>query len=577
MYKLSALYLCLILIVFGCANQKPPTGGEKDEEPPKLVQSTPKHQQLNFKGKEIELTFNEAIKLNNAKEQIIITPRVSSEYEIKFRKDKVIISLEEALEDSTTYTFNFREGIQDLNEGNPAQNLKIAFSTGPHLDSLQISGSVKDILLNKAAKDLTVSLYPTYDTLNPLEHPPIYFTKTDNNGNFSFENLKANKYSIIALVDKNKNLYIDSKSESYGFLIDTLDLQQNIDSLIIPIQHLDLRPIELKGARQSGTVFQIKYNKYILNYLIENNQNIELRSNFTDKSQNTIQVFRNESITDSLESFVTVQDSLRNPIQDTIYIKFEDTNRSPRDLTSSLNLQPVIAEIGKIKAEIAFSKPISTINYDSAYIYIDSLHVFNLDTTNITLNQRRDSVFINYSLDQSLFQQPTDTTSTAQKTEPKQAPTKEVKSDSTNTKKETKQENVKPYIRFAKYSFISVEGDSSKQIKKNLTFEKLADNATLLVEVQPSNNQNFIVQLLDKGNLVVRERYNEQQFKFDELKPGEYRIRVLIDINKNGRWDPGNFYEKQEPEPVVFFTNSEGQENITLRANWEVGPNIITF
>jgi len=593
MNNLRVLLICCItaLLATHCANQKPPTGGPKDEDPPVLISSTPAHESLNFDDKKIELTFNEAVQLKNAKEQIIITPRVQGEYDIKFKKDKVIIEFEDPLKDSTTYTFNFREGIQDLNEGNPAENLKLAFSTGSLLDSLQINGKVKNIMTNQFVEDVTVSLYETADTLTPLLDPPVYFTKTNAEGYYQFDNLKAGNYKLIAVADDNKNLFIDPKKESYGFIRDTLYLTSNIDSLEIGIQHLDIRPISFQGARQSGTTYDLKFNKYLTTYSLKAEDSIPLISNFSSNEHNTIQIFNTSFQQDSLFTIVEAYDSVFNHLVDTVYVKFEPTNRKPSELTVSKKLETIIPSDGILKGTFTFSKPITQVYYDSAFIFIDSLHILSIDSTHLIANQHADQFDLTYTFDQSLFA-PKSENATISKTTKRDkklsAPDSltssqsdsitQLKADTTRTNASTKsQQKVNPYIYFARNSFISIEQDSSKTIKQELSFKKASDFAILQVEIQPSNNQYFIVQLLDKQYKVVQEVSNQNKFSFEHIPPGDYRLRVLVDENRNGKWDTGNFITGETHEPVVYFVNSENQELLTFRANWEVGPYIISF
>jgi hypothetical protein len=49
------------------------------------------------------------------------------------------------------------------------------------------------------------------------------------------------------------------------------------------------------------------------------------------------------------------------------------------------------------------------------------------------------------------------------------------------------------------------------------------------------------------------------------LKPGNYLFKIIVDKNNNGKWDPGNYIKKLEPEPVTYF-----QKVINVRANWEI-------
>ena len=72
----------------------------------------------------------------------------------------------------------------------------------------------------------------------------------------------------------------------------------------------------------------------------------------------------------------------------------------------------------------------------------------------------------------------------------------------------------------------------------------------------------------------VEEIYIEEaQFTGEEKKyavtinylvPGIYRIRAIIDLDKNGKWSPGDLSKNTLPEPVILFPIDQN-----LRANWE--------
>jgi hypothetical protein len=46
--------------------------------------------------------------------------------------------------------------------------------------------------------------------------------------------------------------------------------------------------------------------------------------------------------------------------------------------------------------------------------------------------------------------------------------------------------------------------------------------------------------------------------------PGEYEIRILYDANQNGKWDPGNYAKKIQPEKVIALP-----KKISIRENWD--------
>ena len=196
--------LSIPLLFNSCANVKAPTGGPRDTIPPELVRSTPKTQTVNFDGNSIQLEFNEFIKVDKIKTQLVITPRLDKEYKVKQINKRVELQFQEdnPFVENTTYTFNFENVIKDLTEGNAWQDAKIVFSTGPELDSLSIQGSVKDLLTQQSLKNATVALYNAQDTLGPLTDKPMYFGKTDENGEYLLENLAPLSYTIYAIQDK---------------------------------------------------------------------------------------------------------------------------------------------------------------------------------------------------------------------------------------------------------------------------------------------------------------------------------------------------------------------------------------
>ena len=48
------------------------------------------------------------------------------------------------------------------------------------------------------------------------------------------------------------------------------------------------------------------------------------------------------------------------------------------------------------------------------------------------------------------------------------------------------------------------------------------------------------------------------------MVPGEYELRILFDANQNGKWDPGNYPKKLQPEKVITLPQKLG-----IRANWD--------
>jgi hypothetical protein len=121
------LILASLLTIFSCAQFVPPTGGPIDKTPPKLLSSSPLTKTKNFKGRTINLEFDEYVDFTALKQELLIVPDPNTLYTIKQKDKNIILTFDKNFSDSTTYTLNFRNAIKDLSERNPTKNLKLVF------------------------------------------------------------------------------------------------------------------------------------------------------------------------------------------------------------------------------------------------------------------------------------------------------------------------------------------------------------------------------------------------------------------------------------------------------------------
>jgi uncharacterized protein (DUF2141 family) len=54
------------------------------------------------------------------------------------------------------------------------------------------------------------------------------------------------------------------------------------------------------------------------------------------------------------------------------------------------------------------------------------------------------------------------------------------------------------------------------------------------------------------------------EWKNKFINPGEYDLRILFDDNNNGKWDPGDYSKKLQPEKVITL-----KQKLGVRANWD--------
>jgi uncharacterized protein (DUF2141 family) len=526
-------FLLLALLLWTCANVSAPTGGEKDETPPKLLSTIPKQGQIQYSGKGITLEFDEYLKLKNPKEEIIITPAIKDPKFI-VKKNLFLIEFPEKLADSTTYSIAFREAIQDLNEGNPAEDLHLAFSTGEIIDSLKISGTVNQLMRGAPAEKYTVAVY-TQDTFNIFKHKPVYFTRTDKAGKFLITNLKADNYFIYAWDDKNKNLLLQSQSEKFGFLPDTLRLTKNIDSLELKTIALDARPINVTGIRSLGHFTKVRLNKNVVSYSIKSLDTKDQKINHSFAgSQSEMDIFPNKPVGDSTQIIFSAIDSLKQTRDSTFYIK----QTSAKSLKEKIKLTPgkteVMDETQRLYSKVTLTELIKDILPDSIYVRLDSVHTVAFQSSEITYDTVRKTISLEKAFD---------------------------KKDSINWK-EAK-------LHFGAMAFTSIHGDSTKHASALISLIKAEELAVLIIESKVAV-ANTIIEVVTEKFEVVASQPHAKITTFKNLQASTFLIRAVTDTNKNGKWDSGNPNQRTLAENIVYYTNPQKKKQIPLRANWEV-------
>jgi hypothetical protein len=105
-------------------------------------------------------------------------------------------------------------------------------------------------------------------------------------------------------------------------------------------------------------------------------------------------------------------------------------------------------------------------------------------------------------------------------------------------------------------------------MEQKITPLKIEDLSMLLYQIKTAE-KNIIIQLLDKQLKLIQEKYNQPKGQFENIQPGEYAIRVIVDTNGNKQWDPGNYLLKNEPEKVYYFKTEDNATVVNLKANWE--------
>lgn len=539
------IHLSLALLVLNsCARQSSPMGGPRDEDPPVLISSSPDNESTQVKPEVISMVFDEYVQIENPNQAVIITPKLeTTEIEFLAIQNRVTITLNQELEDSTTYLFNFQNSIQDVTENNPAERLKLVFSTGTTIDSLSVSGTV-DFIHPYDKPDLTdviIGLYQNSDTTDLFTSAPYYITQADSAGNFEITNIKEGTFRAFAWYDENNSLKAEYRNEAYGFLKEPLEITSNLSNLHINLAKADLSPLKINRSTSTGSNFDIVLSKPPADFKITNpsvNKKLFYRLN-----DNTIRLYHRNLINDSTQIQIQVRDSVGVEIDTLLMANFQESERNKEKLTITTNSNQRF--VNEIKAVLSFNKPVYKINYDSLYFTYDSASIIPITSQMLALsdsNHLRTQIIINQTIPDSIPQ--------------------------------TK------FILYASDStFQDVENSwNTEEIKATYTrlkTDNLADGiyGTINTAVQP-----LLVQLLDSKNQVVREQYllNTTNFEFTKLEATTYKIQVIQDKNGNKRWDPGNYNKNIQPELIFYYLDEEtGNDEIILRGKWTLEDQII--
>lgn len=539
-----------------CANIVSPTGGPKDIVPPVVLLATPENQSSNFNKKEIHLTFDEYVTLNNPNNNILISPPLEKNPDYKLNGKSLIIKFKETLKNETTYSINFGESIKDLHEGNIFKDYSYVFSTGENIDSLTLEGKLLQAIDHKPSADYFVMLYcDEHDTISldslPYLVKPYYITKSDKEGNFKFSGLKDSDYLIFALKDENSNLRFDLPNESIAFL----------DSLVKPIHNSqciihndsvkqeveETEPLVLYSFLEEDTVQKLHKKEIVEDGL--------LRFAFNRPAQN-VKIEILESLPDTFNIYPTYsadydtilwyytpnKDSLLltinydTLINDTTQISLKNRKANSRrgkqeNISKSLEIKTNI-NAGKLTPEqdliLTFKEPVTDIMMrDTSWYIVDKDTIINdLHFSKI------DSFGLKYKLDKTL------------------APEKSYK------------------IIIPDSVFYSFKGVTNDTTEFSFKVPEISQYGNIFVTVEvPENVPQIIVELLDdKDKFIARQIISEtQKIEFKYLSPKKYKLKAILDKDSNGKWTPGNYGKKLLPEPIYFH-----KDVFDVKANWDI-------
>lgn len=233
----SIITAVIVVLLSGCAGQRPPEGGPVDLIPPEIISVFPAPNTTRFSGSEISFEFSEYVDRRSVEEAVFISPSIEN-IEFDWSGTEVTLKIREPLRNNTTYVITVGTDVMDVrNRNKMAKAFSLSFSTGEKIDNGMITGAVYD----ERPQGIMIFSYRIDaidpDTLNPVHYKPDYITQTGNDGNFTLTNLAAGTYRLFAIKDEYRNLLYDPEVDAAGTSIDatvslTDTLRQGITFII---------------------------------------------------------------------------------------------------------------------------------------------------------------------------------------------------------------------------------------------------------------------------------------------------------------------------------------------------------
>jgi len=558
------IFFCAILIS-SCAQVVAPGGGPKDVVPPKVLKYIPDSAQLNFNSKNIYIEFDEFITLKDLNNQLLISPPLAKTPDLTIKNKTLHIELDknETLKSNTTYCISFGNAVQDLNENNPNENFQYIFSTGTFIDSLTLKGKVQNAFNQSSEKGIIAMLYSDLSDSVVYKAQPDYFAKTDKEGNFQINNIKAGKYKLVAIKDVNNNYKYDGETESIGFVNAPIDVTEKQSILIDLFQEPAKKIFLKKYIHDSHGKVSFFFNKGSdsLRVLPINNDQKGVQE-YLQFSKN------NDTLTYWIKNFqkdsLILQISNGNKVLDTISLKFITMEDGLKSKKNPLKLKVVSSPNGNqsfdLGSELVLKFNHRVISYKNPWGWYKEQIVPLKEDTSSYLKKF-------YGLDyrirnEYVFLYKWDTTKNVEDPNNPGTLIGGVQNTFTDWK-----ENTNYHLLILPGYFTDLFGltNDSINIKFKTREEKYYGSVKLNLTLQ-SDDLLYIVQLLDESGNIVREDFVNKTTSLDYkyLYPKKYKLKVIYDDNRNYKWDTGNYLQKVQPERVIY-----NSELINIRSNWD--------
>ena len=588
------LLFAVLAIVCSCAKMGQPDGGWYDETPPAIVRTSPADQGVNIKAKKINIYFNEYIQVDNPTEKVVISPPQIEQAEIKPSGKKIEVELKDSLKPNTTYTIDFSDAISDNNENNPLGNYTFTFSTGDHIDTMQVAGYVLNAENLEPIKGILVGLYNNLSDTIFTKEPMLRVSRTDSRGHFVIKGVAPGDYRIYALQDADNNYYFNQKSEQLAFTHD----------IITPTFKPDIRQDTLwRDSLHIDSIARVPYTHFLPDDIV-------LRA-FTEVQTDRYLIKSERNEPDHFTLFFSYGDSLLPQIRGLNFNEhdaFITELSEKRDTITYWLRDTMLVNQDTLRMELKY---MATDTLGVLRLQTDTMDILSKQPYEKRMKQKQDK-YEEWKKKQERAKKrdkPYETEMPAELLEPKynvasepdpdqnitiEMPAPLAKVDTSCVHLYSKYDTLwyrspfvlrpkegvnrtyellgewRPGIEYSleidTMAFTDIYGKTTAPFKQGFKVKTEDSYATLMFDITGMADTTVVVQLLNTSDAMVKETSTTNgRAEFYYIKPGTYYARMYVDSNKNGKWDTGDYAADRQAETTYYYP-----EKIECKEKWDL-------
>ena len=572
-----------------------PDGGWYDDDPPRILGSTPAEQATGVTQQKINIFFDEYIKLADPTQNVIVSPPQLEMPDIQAKGKKIVVELKDSLQPNTTYTIDFSDAISDNNESNPLGNYTFTFSTGEQIDTFEVAGYVLNAENLEPISGISVGLYADLADSAFRTKPLQRIARTDGKGHFAVRGVAPGEYRVYALQDADADFRFSQKSEMIAYSHETFhptagpDIRQDtiwrdtlhIDNILrVPFTHFYPDEVVMLAFQEPQT------DRYLLKTERQNADRIGVYFSYGNAQLPVIEGLNFNADSAFILETSAKKDTLTYWLRDTTLIR-QDTLRFAMQYLTTDSTGLLVSQTDTIEAlaKVPYAKRMKDQQkafdewqkeqekkkkheepYDSIYpvkplepkynvpaaiapdqrLYIEMpTPLASLDTAAIHLYSKIDTLWY-------------------------RTPFQFCRADSMLRTYEVSAEwhpGTEYSLEVDSAAFTDIYGLSCKEYTLGLRVKSLDDFATVVMRLSGVSDTALVVQLLDKSDKPIKQAKAtaDGTATFRYVNPGTYYVRAFTDRNGNGLWDTGLYDADVQPEDVYYYPRS-----LECKAKWDV-------